>query len=135
MTSHRRHRWATGPVPACALFVVVLTAGCGSQPPEPVEIQIPTAAQPATVCMDARIGGTLVASRRWGVALKGRGNGPPAKLIFPYGYRALVDDAGRVAIVDAAGRVVGHVGNVIDTGGGLVNPNGSAEREIAICSL
>jgi hypothetical protein len=128
----RSVRW---PVPACGLLIVVLTAGCGAPSPDPVEIQIPTAARPATVCMDARIGGTLVANARWGVVLQGGGDGPPAKLIFPFGYRAFVDDAGRVAIVDGSGRVAGHVGDVIDTGGGIVNPNDAADKEIAICSL
>ena len=70
--------------------------------------------------MAARTEGTLVREPRSGVGLR---VDPDLvyQVIWPYGYSAR-DDDGRLALLDATGKVVAHEGDRVAIGGGEREP-------------
>jgi hypothetical protein len=97
------------------LLVGLLIAGCASPSPSPTQVALKT--QPAgSVCMDALTVGVLVVESESGAGLQGSG-GVVAPVIWPTGWTAR-NDAGSVAIVDASGAIVAHVGETVSMGGG-----------------
>jgi hypothetical protein len=74
--------------------------------------------------MAALIEGVLVADARWGIALRDSGGEPVRQVIWPHGFAGRVD-GGRLALVDASGRVVAHVGDQVRIGGGETGSDGA----------
>ena len=93
-------------VPALAIF---LLAGCSAA-------SLRTQPAPISACMDALATGTLVPSNRSGLAIKGA-DGQVAEVEWPFEYTARRDMTG-LTLIDSAGVVVAHEGQVIQMGGG-----------------
>lgn len=98
------------PIAAAALAVAML-AGCGT----PVSLR--TQPAPLSACMDALATGTLVASAKSGLAIRAGDEGEMIEVEWPFGYTARRDLTG-LALVDGAGTVIAHEGQVIQMGGG-----------------
>ncbi len=75
---------------------------------------------PGGICLDALIVGPLVADPASGVALGSR-DGSHLTLIWPAGWTDRAD-GGSIAILDATGTVVAHVGDTVSMGGGGPDP-------------
>ena len=93
-------------------------------------ITIPTA-PPSGLCLDALISGRVVTSERWGIALADA-VGHVSKAVWPNGFHGVLDGT-RVALVDGAGQVVAEVGDTIESGGGLIGPNGDPDNTTLVC--
>lgn len=117
-------------VAGLAIAAFVLVVGCGSDVPEPTIIAIPTTA-PAGMYLQALVGGRIVASDRWGIALADA-TGQVSKVLWPNGFHGVVDDS-RVALVDGAGRLVAHVGDTFRSSGGFVGANGDPDHTMLVC--
>jgi hypothetical protein len=74
-----------------------------------------------TACMQAKGGGTLVADPVSGLGF-GDASGHLTHVWWLSGYTAH-EDGERMALVDAAGNVVAHIGDVVGTAGGFVTDN------------
>lgn len=107
-----------------------LVAGCGSTTPEPSLIAVPTSA-PGGMCLDARVGGRVVASERFGIAIASE-TGAVSKAVWPNGFHGQAD-GDRVALVDGKGRLVAHVGDTISAGGGFIGANGDPDHTLQVC--
>jgi hypothetical protein len=102
------NRRSTIAVPALA---ILLLAGCA-----PATLR--TQPAPISACMDALATGTLVPSSRSGLAIRAGGaSGEVTEVEWPFGYTARRDMTG-LALIDSAGTVVAHEGEVIQMGGG-----------------
>jgi hypothetical protein len=66
--------------------------------------------------MSAELQGRLVAHEDWGVALAVENS--VVKVTWPYGYQARTD-GDRLSLVDGGGRVLAHVGDYVQIGGGF----------------
>jgi hypothetical protein len=110
------------------LLAVTVLGGCGASEPQPEIVPVPTN-EPTPDCMDALITGTLVADERWGIALES--GGARSKVIWPNGYHG-VRDGTVLALVDGRGRLIGRVGDVIESGGGNV---GGPDNTVVLCDL
>jgi hypothetical protein len=99
-------------VRVAALLLAFLVVGCA---PKDGPVAIRTRAQPTVVCMQARVGGTLVADPTYGLALQNPGyvNGA----IWPYGFTAR-REAGVILLIGVAGQVVAREGDRILAAGG-----------------
>jgi hypothetical protein len=75
---------------------------------------------PGSICLQALTVGPLVADPASGVAL-GSPAGPHLTLIWPAGWTDRADN-GSIAILDANGTVVAHVGDTVSMGGGGPDP-------------
>lgn len=97
------------PILAAALAAILL-AGCGT----PVGLRT----QPAQIsaCMDALATGTLAASARSGLAIRAA-DGTVVEVEWPFEYKATRDVTG-LTLIDSAGGMVAHEGQVIQMGGG-----------------
>ena len=113
---------------AALLFLGTLAA-CGASPPDPVIVPIPT--HHSQVCLDALVGGKLIADGRWGFALSDT-TGRLSKPIWPAGFVAIMD-GDRLGLVDRSGRVIAHAGDTIQSGGGLIGANGDPDNTTMIC--
>lgn len=114
-----------------ALAIVCSTlAACAAESPELTIIAVPTA-PPSDACLDALVGGRLVESERWAIALQDT-TGQVSKVLWPNGFRGVRDGA-RLALVDQDGRVVAHVGDTISSGGGFIGPNGDPDHTMLVC--
>ena len=113
-----------------ALSAALVLGACDAAEPEPPLIAVPTA-PPSTTCMDALITGRLVAHEAWGIALMGE-TGRVSKVLWPNGFHGVVDGP-VLALVDGQGRVVGRVGDVIQSGGGFVGANGDPDQTVVLC--
>jgi hypothetical protein len=87
-------------------------------------ITVPTHAPPPTQgtgepCPEALIEGELVADEDSGIALDERLTGQIFKVIWPFGFAAR-HDGDRLALLNEAGEVVAHEGDLIRIGGGRV---------------
>lgn len=94
------------------MILATFAAACGlSDGP----IAIRTQAQPNLICMQARVGGTLVADSTYGLAFQNPGyrNG----IIWPYGYTAR-RQSGVILLIGPAGVVVAREGDRIVAAGG-----------------
>ncbi|MDQ3127553.1 MAG: hypothetical protein M3Q66_03740 [Chloroflexota bacterium] len=112
------------------LFSGLVVVGCGAPPPELTLIAVPTA-PPSDACLLALVGGRVVASERWAIALQDT-TGRVSKVLWPNGFRG-VQDGVRLALVDRDGRVVAQVGDTISSGGGFVGPNGDPDNTMLVC--
>ena len=124
---------------AAALLAAVLVAGCGTTgsggaaTPQAVNrIPITVEDAPADACMEALITGGLVAHEFWGLALQVPGTGELVRPIFPFGYTA-VPDGDRIALLDDRGVLVAHSGDLIQSSGGFVGPEGGPDVA-ALCA-
>jgi hypothetical protein len=97
------------PIAAAALAAILL-AGCGT----PVGLR--TQPAPISACMDALATGTLVASAKSGLAIRAA-DGTVIEVEWPFEYTAKRDVTG-LTLIDSAGGVVAHEGQVIQMGGG-----------------
>ncbi|OGO54904.1 MAG: hypothetical protein A2V84_06260 [Chloroflexi bacterium RBG_16_70_13] len=113
-----RIRLATASV---ALVVLLVACGSDGTPTPPTSVRVTTAAAPANACMDALITGILVPHAAWGIGLQTPGTGELTRPIFPFGYSAVVD-GDRLALLDEKGRLVAHTGDLIQSGGGSIDP-------------
>lgn len=101
VTWSERRSWASPEARGDAELVVALR----TRPPEPSG-----AGCPAALAM-----GQLVRDDRYGIGLQ---TGQSSyTVIWPHGYSGRVD-GGRLALVDSTGRVLAHVGDVVQMGGG-----------------
>jgi hypothetical protein len=98
--------------PAIAVVLVVALAACGVID-GPVAIR--TRGQPDDTCLQARVGGTLVADSTFGLAFQNDGyrNG----IVWPYGYSAR-RQSGVIVLVGPSGAVVAREGDRILAAGG-----------------
>jgi hypothetical protein len=114
-----------------ALTMAVGVVACGQAPvetaPTPAVIPIATQGPPPDgliACRAALLSGTLVRDDRTGLAVAGvdvTGSGDDVVPVrWPSGWMAL--ETVPVALVDADGRVVAHVGDHIAMGGGIDGP-------------
>jgi hypothetical protein len=96
-----------------SLFATVLMAaaiaGCSAS--------LRTAPAPAEDCDMALLAGTLVEDPRSGLGVEDV-TGTVTPVLWPFGYSAR-PDLGGIALVDANGAVIAHVGETIELGGGL----------------
>jgi hypothetical protein len=95
---------------ACAFLVVAMLISACS----PASLR--TQPAPVSACMDALATGTLVPSSRSGLAIRA-GDGTVVEVEWPFQYTARRDLTG-LALVDSAGVVVAHEGQVVQMGGG-----------------
>ncbi len=116
-----------------AALVSLLVAACSGSAATtpPIErVAITTENAPAQACMEALITGEFVPHPQWGLALRVPGTGELMQPIFPFGYAAVVDGA-RIALIDGAGRVVAHTGDLIQSSGGSIG--GEGNPTVALC--
>ena len=112
----RRHR-------ALLVLVALIAVGCAPAPsPTPSEIaqvsQAPAPSDVPTPCALAVIKGTLVRDDQSGLGLASLvGDHEVFVVAWPPGYTT-GDDDGRLALLDAAGRVIAHEGDTIAASGG-----------------
>jgi len=131
--SDARWRWATRQVRRRVLALAAVgaaLAGCGAPTPELTTIAVPTS-PPSDHCLDALVGGRVVASERWGIALQDL-DGRVSEVLWPNGFRG-VQDGARVALVDGGGQIVAEVGDTIQSGGGFVGANGDPDNTMLVC--
>jgi hypothetical protein len=102
--------------PRLILIALLSVAACTSTSPTGPNHVVLKTQPPGLVCMQALTGGQLVADPVSGVGLRSAG-GPVVHLSWPPGWSAR-DDAGSIAIVDANGAIVAHVGDTVQLGGG-----------------
>lgn len=99
------------------IFLAVLVAACTSAAPPTGPNQVALKTQPSgLMCMQALTGGQLVADPGSGVGL-GTAGGPVEHLRWPPGWSARAD-TGSIAIIDANGAAVAHIGDTVQLGGG-----------------
>jgi hypothetical protein len=109
-----------------ALIAVISMAACRATPlpslsvsesghPE-LQTLPPERDQSPAACMAALITGTLVEHAQTGVGL--RNDGRVTGVVWPFGYSAR-DDRGRLAVIDASGKVLAHEGDLVSVGGGF----------------
>ena len=115
---------------AAIVLLVGLVGGCGpadATPTAPIlgparialPQQSPWATYPPT-CPAALARGLLVADADWGVAFVRDGTSATTKVIWPYGYSAMPGPP--VEVLNEAGVVVAHAGDVVSLpGGGVVD--------------
>jgi hypothetical protein len=96
-------------IPAALLLVGTVLVGCA-----PVGLR--TQPAPISACMDALATGTLVSSALSGLAIKAP-DGTVVEVEWPFEYTARRDMTG-LALIDSAGVLVAHEGQVIQMGGG-----------------
>jgi hypothetical protein len=77
----------------------------------------PESGQTPAACMAALTTGTLVRHPQSGVGLTYT-DGTVLAVIWPFGYSAR-DDRGRLAVVDASGKILAHEGDLVSVGGGF----------------
>ena len=115
---------------ACLVIgLAAAAAGCGSSP-APTVIPVPTT-KPAEACPMAEMGGRIVASDRWGIAVADQA-GRVSRTLWPWGFHGVMTGA-QVALVDGAVRLVAHVGDGFTSGGGFVGQNGDPDHTMQIC--
>lgn len=124
-------RRRSGPGLVSTLVAVMGLVGCGPTEQELTIVPVPTNA-PSTVCLDALITGKLVAHGTWGIALQPAGTGRISKVLWPSGFHG-VSDGTVLALVDGNGRIIGRIGDVIQSGGGFVGVNGDPDNTLMPC--
>ena len=92
-----------------AAVLAVVLAGCSAS--------LRTAPAPAEECETALLTGALVEDPRSGLGVEDV-TGTVTPVTWPFGYSARLD-LGGIALVDADGAVVAHVGDSIEVAGGL----------------
>lgn len=97
-------KWLVG-----GLLAALVCIGCA-----PVGLR--TQPAPISACMDALATGTLVSSALSGLAIKGA-DGTVVEVEWPFEYTARREMTG-LALIDSAGVLVAHEGQVIQMGGG-----------------
>ena len=100
-------------------IAILAAAACGPSQPEVQVIPIATQAPPPPgeiACMTALLEGTLVLDVRSGLGVMGDG-GPVIPVQWPNGWRGVATSP--VALVDADGKVIAHVGDHLSMGGGF----------------
>jgi hypothetical protein len=111
--------------PVIVLACALLLAGCavaGGGTPGPSLIAVPTQSPPPTEgtpgpCPAALTEGELVANDEWGIALKDSSTGDTIQVLWPFGFAARDDTDGR-ALLNEAGEVVAHEGDLVRIDGG-----------------
>ena len=98
------------------IVIAAVLAGCGGLADGPVTIW--TRPQPLTDCLQARVGGTLVAHPDSGLGFKGVAGSPNRPARWPYGWSARREN-GVVLLVDPTGRVMAREGDKILASGGV----------------
>lgn len=109
---------------AAVLAVATLTAACGPSEPSAQVIAIATqSAQPPgqESCEMALLEGTLALDPRTELGVAAADGTTVWAVRWPFGWRAL--ETTPVALVDADGKIVAHVGDHISMGGGFGNDN------------
>jgi hypothetical protein len=101
---------------SCIVAIGLFAAACTSSTPVPSGLVALETQSPGAVCLQALTVGTLVADPTSGVAL-GAPDGARHALIWPAGWTDRLDRAS-IAVVDANGTVVAHVGDTVSMGGG-----------------
>ncbi|HET9852254.1 MAG TPA: hypothetical protein VFP56_07085 [Candidatus Limnocylindrales bacterium] len=91
------------------LLTALVCIGCAP-------ISLRTQPAPISACMDALATGTLVSSSLSGLAIKAP-DGTVVEVEWPFEYTARRDMTG-LALIDSAGVLVAHEGQVIQMGGG-----------------
>jgi len=100
----------------------MLLAGCGWAD-GPVAIW--TRPRPDDACLQANVGGVLVADPDSGLAFKGVDGGANLRIRWPFGWTARREN-GVVLLISPKGKVTAREGDRIDGGGGYSSdPNGS----------
>jgi len=101
--------------PRLILIALGVAACTSTSPTGPNQVVLKTQ-PPGLVCLQALAVGQLVADPVSGVG-PGSAGGPVLHLSWPPGWSAR-DDAGSIAIIDANGAIVAHVGDTVQLGGG-----------------
>jgi hypothetical protein len=109
----------------------VVLAGCsavgGAGSPAPSLIAVPTqspvpANETPGPCPAAQTEGELIADDRWGIVLDEGYLGEIRRVIWPYGFAAR-HDGDRLALLNQAGEIVAHEGDLVRIDGGEVSPD------------
>jgi hypothetical protein len=98
----------------------LLVAACTSSTTVAPSLVALETQEPGATCLQALTAGRLVADPASGVAL-GSPDGSHLTLIWPAGWTDRAD-GGSIAILDANGTVVAHVGDTVSMGGGGPDP-------------
>jgi hypothetical protein len=96
-----------------AVALVLAVAACGFGP----QVAIRTARVPSQACDDALISGVLATHPASGLGIAAP-DGTATPVEWPFGWSAR-NEAGRVALLDATGKVVAREGDRVTVGGGL----------------
>lgn len=105
------------------VLTAVLAGGCAAtSSPAPTAIAIRTQPSAAGTCLQAKGGGILVADPVSGLGLRAPSGGHVLDVYWPYGWTARPDGSA-IALLDADGKVVAHVGDQLSMAGGLGNGN------------
>ena len=117
---------------ASGIVIAAVLAGCGLAD-GPVAIW--TRPQPDTGCLQARVGGTLVADPDSGLAFEGVAGSPNKPTLWPYGWSARREN-GVILLVDPSGSVRAREGDVIlASGGNSSDPKGGNVSVSVDCAI
>ena len=116
---------------AWGLSVALLMAAC-SLGDGPVAIWT---RPPSDTCLQARVGGTLVADPQSGLAFRGIDGAPNVPIWWPHGWTARREH-GVVLLVSPAGKVVAREGDrILASGGHGSDPNGGHVSDSVQCDI
>ena len=117
---------------ALAIVIAAVVAGCGLAD-GPVAIW--TRPQPDTFCHQARVGGTLVADPKSGLAFESVDGSPNRPAWWPYGWSARRAN-GVIFLVDPSGKVRAREGDrILASGGNSSDPNGENVSVSVDCDI
>ena len=113
-----------------AIAAVLLGCGLADGP-----VAIWTRAQPDTGCLQARVGGTLLADPNSGLAFKGIAGSPNKPAWWPYGWSARREN-GVILLVDPSGSVRAREGDeILASGGNSSDVNGENVSVSVQCAI
>lgn len=115
-----------------AVVITAMLAGCGITD-GPVALW--TRPKPDAGCLQARVGGTLVADPNAGLAFKGVNGSPNRPAWWPYGWSARREQ-GVILLIDPSGKVWAREGDeILASGGNSSDTNGGNVSVSVECDI